>query len=137
MKINKIWFCAFIAGIAVLAALILAYRFSSEATVIVKQAGFETGQRNYKVAYDDKNAITLVSTYSNMLKAYDADGRELWNFSVGGPVREIKINEDTKTVYAGCEDRNLYILDIKNGNLKSIIKVQRRISALILTAMLQ
>ena len=127
MKIHKNWLCAFIAGVAVLAALILAYRFSSEATVIVKQAGFNTGQRNYKVAYDDKNAITLVSTYNNMLKAYNANGRELWSFSAGGPVREIKIHEDTKTVYAGCEDRNLYILDIENGNLKSTIKVQRRI----------
>jgi len=83
--------------------------------------------QNFSIAYDESGKITLVGTYQNMLMAFDESGNKIWEFPSNGPFRELIVDSEKRKVYAGCEDRNLYILDLDSGKLINKIDVQLRI----------
>jgi ABC-type sugar transport system permease subunit len=90
--------------------------------------------RAFSQAKDADRGITLVGTWENELKAFDAKGDPLWSFPTKGPIRDIRIDGKTGRVFAGGDDRKLYVLDLATSKQLSVIDVQRRIYSLDINA---
>jgi ABC-type sugar transport system permease subunit len=88
---------------------------------------YSTGQQNQCLGYDEKAGIFLIGTYNNELIAFSRAGERLWSAQGRGPFRQLVVHSDTRTLYAGNEDNNLYILDLDSGDIQSSINVERRI----------
>lgn len=130
MKIRIRWLILS-AIIAILLAGCIIFNLSAQSSSnVLTNSNIKTGTQNFSVAYDESKKITLVGTYKNSLLAFNEKGEKLWNFATNGPVREVKIDEKSRKAYIGCEDRNVYIVDIDTGTRIGVIKIQRRIYSL-------
>jgi ABC-type sugar transport system permease subunit/outer membrane protein assembly factor BamB len=88
---------------------------------------YSTGQQNQCLGYDEKTDTFLIGTYNNELMAFSRNGERLWSFSARGPFRQLVVHSDTRTLYAGNEDNNVYILNLDTGKVQGSINVERRI----------
>ena len=127
MKIRRTWVIITLIFAIVYVGIILFNNRVSSTSDLLQPSVMKTGLQNFSLAYDQDKKITFVGTYKNKLIAYDHKGTRLWEFATKGPVRDIKVNEKNRRLYVGCEDRNLYIIDIDRGKQTGLIKVQRRI----------
>ena len=127
MRIYKTWSIITIFCLVLYIALIFLNSSASNTSDILKPYRAETGIQNFSLAYDSQEKILLVGTYQNKLIAFDEKGDRLWEFIGKGPFREMKVDSKKRRVYAGCEDRNVYILDLDKGTQAGVINVQRRI----------
>lgn len=127
MKIRTYWFIALIAAVIAYIGLVLFSFYTSNSSDLLKPSSIKTGLKNFSIEYDRSKKIVLAGTYQNELIALDESGDKIWEFPTKGPVREMKVDEKNRRVYAGCEDRNVYILNVDTGSLVNTIKVQRRI----------
>lgn len=127
MKIRVRWLVPSIIAVVIFTGCLAFNFFAQNSSKILADSNMVTGMQNFSVAYDSTKKITLVGAYTNVLTAFNEQGEKLWDFATKGPVREIKIDEKTRKAYIGCEDRNVYILDMEDGTQKGIINVQRRI----------
>jgi ABC-type sugar transport system permease subunit len=125
---NKKGFLAFAGVWAVLCGLVIvASRYAVSVTDILERMPFTTGQQNSCLGYDDATDTVLVGTYNNELIAFNPDGTRRWSMQARGPFRQLLVRPDSRTLYAGNEDNNLYILHLDTGNLLQIINTERRI----------
>lgn len=127
MKIRKGWAILMLVFAVLYTGIVLLNSSASNTSDLLRPSVMKTGLQNFSLAYDEVKGITFVGTYKNKLIAFGGKGEKLWEFATKGPVREMKVNTDSRKLYAGCEDRNLYIIDIDSGKQSGLIKVQRRI----------
>lgn len=127
MKIRIRWLILSLMVLIIFLVCIMFNLYSQKSSNVLRDTNINTGLVNYSVSYDESKNITVVGTYENLVLAYNEKGEKLWSFSTKGPAREIKIDEIGRKAYIGCDDRNLYILDLDKGTQLEIIKVQRRI----------
>jgi len=91
---------------------------------LLKQYDFDTKEQNTSFAADLRTGLLLIGTGQNNLLAYNSDGEILWKYSAGGIFKEILISETSGEIYAGNEDRNIYVLDSENGKLLRTIPIR-------------
>lgn len=127
MKIRIKWFITFLALVILYVGIIIFGNIVSNKANLLKKENINTGNQNFSLAYDNVKKILLVGTYQNKLLAFDAKGNKIWEFAAKGPVREIKLDENSRKAYVGCEDTNVYILDLDKGQKLNTISVERRI----------
>jgi ABC-type sugar transport system permease subunit len=127
MKIRIRWLILSAIVVVLIVGCIIFNLSAQNSSNVLSDSNIRTGMQNFSVAYDSSKKITIVGTYSNSLLAYNEKGEQLWSFATKGPVREIKVSEENRKAYIGCEDRNVYIIDIDKGTQLGIVKVQRRI----------
>lgn len=126
-KILLILLLLAIAFAAVSAILLLYSRGRMEG---ISDTGISTGVVNNCLVYDAEDDITLVgTTSSNELIAYQGS-KELWRTQGKGAFSSIAINRNTDLVYAGNQDYNVYLYDLKTGKEKGTINTQRRVIAI-------
>lgn len=109
------------------AAVIVVGAYSRANTDILKKTPLETGRQNSCLGYDESTGNLLVGTYNNELVAFSPDAEALWRMQANGPFKQLVVHAGARTVYAGNEDNNVYIVDLDSGEVKSSINVQRRI----------
>lgn len=127
MKIRRSWLIITLISACLYIVLIYMNHSASGSSELLQSSIFRTGMQNFSLGYDQESNITLVGTYQNKLIAFNETGAKVWEYESKGPFRELKIDSKNRKVYAGCEDRNIYILDIDSGNLVNQINVQLRI----------
>jgi DNA-binding beta-propeller fold protein YncE len=103
------------------------YRFAGGATDILESMPFSTGLQNRCLAYDETGDIFLVGTYNNELVAFSPRGERLWSAGGRGPFVQLIVHGESRILYAGNEDNNVYIIDLDSGNILRSINVERRI----------
>lgn len=127
MKIRRSWLILTLISACLYIALIFLNHSTSGNSDLLQPSNISTGMQNFSMGYDAVRKITLVGTYQNKLIAFDDTGKKIWEFASRGPFRELKVDSKNRRVYAGNEDRNLYILDIDSGKLIRQINVRLRI----------
>ncbi len=127
MKLHKKWILLTILFAVIYAGMIVLNHSTSNLSELLYPSAMKTGLQNFSLAYDEGKMITFAGTYKNKIIAFGSDGEKLWEFDTSGPVREMKVDSNNRKLFAGCEDRNVYIIDIDGGKQTGIIKVQRRI----------
>jgi len=127
MKIYKSWLIVAIISCCLYIALIYINHISSGNLDLLQPSKINTDMQNFSIAYDEAKKLTLVGAYQNTLIAFNESGNKIWEFPSNGPFRELIVDSENRRLYAGCEDRNLYILDLDSGNLINKINVQLRI----------
>jgi ABC-type sugar transport system permease subunit len=127
MKIKKGW--AVVAALLLVASIAVWVMVAQTASSsdLLKPSAVKTGLQNFSLGYDSQKGILLVGTYKNVLIAYDKSAKEIWRFEGKGPFHELKVDSKARKVYAGCEDNNVYILDLDSGSKQLSIDVERRI----------
>lgn len=127
MRIRKSWAILALIFAVLYIGIIFLNSLASGTSDLLRTSVMKTGLQNFSLAYDQVKKITFVGTYKNKLIAYDEKGVKLWEFASKGPVRDMKVDSNSRKLYVGSEDRNLYIIDIDSGKQVRLIKVQRRI----------
>lgn len=129
-KHYKLWLI--LAGVCLVLAVAsaVAMNMAHQTGDLATSLNFQTGMKNYSVLHNEATGYTLVGTQQNKLLAYDAEGNEAWSFEGKSVFRDIVQDEAAGLAYAGCEDSNIYVLDIQSGELKNTINIGRRLYAL-------
>jgi len=127
MKIRKSWATLLLIFVVLYIIIIFMSNSLSDTSDLLRPSAIKTGLQNFSLAYDQVKKITFAGTYKNILIAYDENNEKLWEFGTKGPIREMKVDADSRKLYAGCEDRNIYIIDIDSGKEVGQINVQRRV----------
>ncbi len=127
MKIRKNRAVLALLSVVLYIVIIFTGNSISHTSDILQLSNIRTGLQNFSIAYDQSQDITFIGTYKNILIAYDKEGVKLWEFKTQGPVREMKVDEGNRKLFVGCEDRNIYIVNIDNGEEAGKINVQRRV----------
>ncbi|MEN6315093.1 MAG: ABC transporter permease subunit [Clostridiaceae bacterium] len=127
MKIRKSWATLLLIFVVLYTVIIFMSNSLSDTSDLLRPSAINTGLQNFSLAYDQIKKITFAGTYKNILIAYDENNEKLWEFGTKGPIREMKVDADNRKLYAGCEDRNIYIIDIDSGKEVGQINVQRRV----------
>ncbi len=97
---------------------------------IVNDTGIRTGQQNNTIEYDAENDIFFLTTRTGSLLAFNNATQELiWEFKneSGQPMTCTSVHTASGTVYAGSDDRNVYILDLNTGALKETYSIERTV----------
>lgn len=127
MKIRKNWAIFTLIFAVLYIAIIYFSSLLSDTSDLLHPSVMQTGLQNYSLAYDQVRKITFAGTYKDKLMAFGEHNKKLWEFGTKGPVREMKVDADSGKLYVGCEDRNIYIIDIDSGKEIGRINVQRRV----------
>ncbi|MGL1891400.1 MAG: ABC transporter permease subunit [Spirochaetaceae bacterium] len=120
MSISKITACISLVLVILAGIFLINIRTESD---ILKQYEFNTGEQNITFAGDIQSDFLLIGTGQNNLLAYNSYGEIKWKFSAAGLFKEVLINEFTGEVFAGNEDRNIYVLNLDNGKLLRTIQI--------------
>jgi ABC-type sugar transport system permease subunit len=102
-------------------------RHAGSVTDILERMPFTTGQQNNCLGWDEATGTVLVGTYNNELIAFAPDGTRRWSMQARGPFKQLVVHPDSRILYAGNEDNNLYVLDLDTGKVLLTINVERRI----------
>ncbi|MDR1467790.1 MAG: ABC transporter permease subunit [Spirochaetaceae bacterium] len=125
---NKKGFLMFAGLCAVLCGMVIGInRHAGRVTNILERMPFTTGQQNNCLGGDEASGMVLVGTYNNELIAFAPDGTRRWSVQGRGPFSQLVVRPDSRTLYAGNEDNNLYVLHLDTGELLLTINVERRI----------
>ncbi|MDR2376855.1 MAG: ABC transporter permease subunit [Treponema sp.] len=125
---NKKRFLALAGVWAVVCGVVIGInRHAGLVTDILERLAFTTGQQNSCLGWDDATGTLLVGTYNNELIAFAPDGTREWSVQARGPFRQLVVRPDSRTLYAGNEDNNLYVLHLDTGELLLTIDTERRI----------
>ncbi|MDR2247208.1 MAG: ABC transporter permease subunit [Treponema sp.] len=125
---NKKGFMALAGLWAVLCGVVIGInRHAGLVTDIMERMPFTTGQQNNCLGWDEATGTVLVGTYNNELIAFAPDGTRRWSMQGRGPFKQLVARPDSRTLYAGNEDNNLYILHLDTGELLRTINTERRI----------
>lgn len=127
MKIRKSWAVFTLIFVVLYIVIIFMSNSLSNTSDLLRPSAMKTGLQNFSLVYDQVKKITFVGTYKDMLIAYNENNTKLWEFGTKGPIREMKVDADSRKLYVGCEDRNIYIIDIDSGKEVGQINVQRRV----------
>ena len=116
MMKKKIWVIA-TAVLAVLTISTIALLVhSANAIDVMKPAPEQTGLQNHCVGFDSTKGITIIGTHQNKVIAYGSDSRKIWEFSTSAAVCQIKVNSQTRKLYAGDSSGVVSILNLDNGS---------------------
>ncbi|MDR0583931.1 MAG: ABC transporter permease subunit [Treponema sp.] len=125
---NKKGFLALAGVWAALCGVVIGIsRYAGSVTDILERMPFATGQQNSCLGWDEAAGTLLVGTYNNELIAFAPDGTRRWSAQARGPFRQLVVRPDSRTLYAGNEDNNLYVLHLDTGELLLTINTERRI----------
>ena len=116
-KPNKL-FCILSAvlAIALVVVCVLFSRMSAQ-TTIFKEVEFGKSLQNSQAVYAETLDYTILGTYKNLVNCFDKSGNQIWSVEMNGSTSAMSYDSELDYVIVGSQDRNIYVIDAKTGEV--------------------
>ncbi|MBC7958253.1 MAG: ABC transporter permease subunit [Vallitaleaceae bacterium] len=129
-KVNKKYLIISLVLVLLIATSFIGNILLQDHNDIIQTKNIDTGVGNYRLLYSENEKTLLIGTLNGSVIAYDGNDQMIWEFSTNNVISDLIVTESQQQVIVGSEDRNIYILDIKTGQVLNTINVQRPIYSL-------